>query len=449
LERRRLSRDILGVFGARAVWTVLGAISGVILARKLGPYDRGILALVLLLPQTVVTFVKLGITQANVYFINRERVASEQVASNSAALAIALGLSVAGCVWLLQGALLSSVLRGVAPWALALALVRVPLTLLDDYLYGVLQAVGQFRLYNTRLLVSEALRLVLIALALIVFDLGLFAAVLIHTVVNVFNSAWLISTMRRAIPFTLRVDRGLLRKQLGFGVKSYVQTLTGHMLLRADVYMVSYFLGPAETAFYSLALRFTEMILEIPQAVGLVLYPKLASLPEHEVHRLTAQACRRTLLVTGFCVVLLALFGPWVITLWYGQAYAPAGKPLLWAAIGALAMSIFVILTRDFTSQNRQKVNIAAGVPALVLNVGLNVLMIPALGIVGAAMATALSYSAACVVLMFFYLPSARLSLSDVVIAKREDFLFFWEMARRGLLRRERRARMRSASAGE
>lgn len=431
MKSGRLSRDIAGVFGARALWTALGTISGVILARKLGPYDRGILALVLLLPQTVVTFVKLGITQANVYFINRERVPSEQVASNSAALALALGLAVGICVWLFQGTLLSSVLRGMAPWALALALVRVPLCLLDDYLYGVLQAVGKFQLYNARLLISEVVRLAAIVLTLIVFHYGLFATVLIHTLVNVLNIAWLIGAMRRSIPFTLRLDWPLLRKQLAFGVKSYVQTLTGHMLLRSDVYMVSYFLGPAETAFYSLALRFTEMVLEIPQAVGLVLYPKLASLPEHEVHRLTAQACRRTLLLTGLCVVPLALFGPYVITLWYGAAYAPAGRPLLWASIGALAMSVFVILTRDFTSQNRQRVNIAAGVPALVFNVALNFFMIPALGIVGAAMSTAISYSAACVVLLIFYLPQARLSLPEVLIVNTEDLRFFRDIVRR------------------
>jgi O-antigen/teichoic acid export membrane protein len=435
LRKHRLSRDVLGVFGARVLWTVLGTVSGVILARLLGPHDRGILALVLLVPATVVTFIKLGITQANVYFINREGHTAEQVASNSAVLALVGGLTAAAVVWIAKGGLLATVLRDVPAWALGLALARVPLMLLDDYLYGVLQAAGQFGVYNTRLLVSEALRLALVAAALIVFHLGLFAAVVIHTVVNVFNVGWLVVTMRRTIPFRLRIDRQLLRGQLAFGAKSYVQTLTAHMLLRADVYLVSYFLGPAQTAFYSLCLRFTEMVLEIPQAVGLVLYPRLASLPDHEVHRLTAQACRRTVLITGLCSLALVVLGPSVIVLWYGAAYAPAAEPLLWAAIGALAMSIFVILTRDFTSRNRQTVNIAAGVPALVSNIALNWFLIPTKGIVGAAMATALSYSGACVILLIFYLPRAQLSIFDVLVAKRDDLRFFWDTTRRVLLR--------------
>ncbi|HXQ23362.1 MAG TPA: flippase [Candidatus Acidoferrales bacterium] len=447
MKGRRLSTDILDVFGSRAVWTLLGAISGVILARKLGPHDRGILALVLLLPSTVITVSKLGISQANVYFINRKQVSMEQVASNSTTLALVLGLFSMAVVWLFQGRLFSTVMREVEPWALALALVRVPLLLFDDYIYGVLQAAGAFRLYNVRLLIGEALRLVLVVLALMVFHMGLFAAVLIHTVVTAVNIVWLgISTYRR-IPFSLRVDRALLGHQLDFGLRSYIQTLAMHLLLRIDVYMVSYYLGPIETAFYSLALRFTEMMLEIPSAVGLVLYPKLATLPEDEVHRLTAQACRRTLLLTGMCAVFLAVLGPYVITLWYGKAYAAAGKPLAWAAVGALALSVFTILTRDFTSQNRQMVNIAAGVPALLLNVGLNIFMIPAMGIVGAAIATAIAYSAACVVLIFFYIPASGLSLSEVIIAKPEDLRFFWQMIRQLTQRGWRRAGLGSVTA--
>lgn len=448
MQSRRLARDILGVFGTRVAWTLMSLVTGVILARKLGPHDRGVFALVLLAPSTIVTFVKLGITQSNVYFINRKREPIENVASNCVALALTLGLTVVTIVWLCQAPLLSSILRGVAPWALALALVRVPLLLLDDYLYGVLQAAGSFHIYNKRLVISEIVRLVLIVVGLMILQLGLVGAVWIYTLVTAGNVVWLMGATRRRIPFTLRVHWRLLGQQLGFGVKSYVQTLTSHALLRSDVYMVSYFLGPAETAFYSLALRFSEMVLEIPQAVGLVLYPRLATLPEDEVHRLTAQACRRTLLLTGLGVVLVSLLGPFLITLWYGEAYTPAGRPLAWAAVGVLAMSIFVILTRDFTSRNRQQVNIAAGVLALVSNLALNFYMIPLLGIVGAAMATAISYSGACLLLMVFYLFDSRQSLSDVILAKPEDLRFFWQLIRQVALRGWRMAGLGSVSAG-
>jgi O-antigen/teichoic acid export membrane protein len=440
--RKRLVRDIVGVFSARAVWALLGTISGVILARWLGPHDRGVLALALLLPATVMTLAKLGITQSNVYFINREGASVERVTANSMLLALVVSLFAVAAVWLLRGTLQTSVLRDVPTWALILALARVPLLLIDNYLYGILQAVGKFGLYNTRLLLSEVARLVLVVITVMGLGLGLPAAVATYTVNAVLMVTWLINAMRRDIRFTPRaVDRALLKQQLSFGAKSYVQTTAAHLLLRIDVYMVAYFLSVSETAFYVLALHFTEIVLEIPQAIGLVLYPKLASLPEEQAHQLTAQACRRTLLVTAPVALLLATLGPYMITLWYGRPYAPAGAPLPWAAVGVIAMSVFVTLTRDFTSRGRQQVNIVAGVMALAGNVLMNIFLIPALGIVGAAIATAISYSGACVLLMVFYCLDSGISWIDVLIAKPEDIRFYAGLVRRALVRGRRAIR--------
>lgn len=435
MKARRLSRDIAGIFGTRAIWSAMGVVSGVILARWLGPHDRGILALVLLLPSTVVTLTKLGVSQANVYYINREKVDVNCVASNALLLAIGLGLLSTVVVWVLRNTLLSTVLRGVPAWALALALVRVPLLLLDNYLYSILQATGQFSVYNVRLLVSEALRFLLVATALVVCGFGLFAAVSIYTLVGAVNAIWLFTTMRRQIRFSLSLDLPLLRDMLTFGARSYIQTLAAHLLLRIDIYMVAYFLGPAETAFYALALHFTELALEIPQAIGLVLYPALASLPEEKVHAVTAQACRRTLMITVPVAVLLATLGPSVITLWYGEPYTPAGAPLPWAAVGVAMMAVFVIVTRDFTSRGRQRVNIAASMVALLGNVCLNAVLIPTYGIVGAAVATAISYTAACVVLMVFFLAESGIGITGVLFPNAEDIAYFADVAKRLIAR--------------
>jgi O-antigen/teichoic acid export membrane protein len=426
-------QDAIGILGTRVVYSAMGVVSGVILARWLGPYDRGILALALLVPSTVVTVVKLGVSQSTVYYINRKEASVDQVASNSVYLALGLGALSFIVVWLLRDDL--EVLRAVPSWALAFALVRVPLLLLDNYLYGVLQATGKFGIYNSRLLLSEALRLVLVATFIMWFNLGLMAAVIIYTAVAVVNMSWLMFTMSRTVHLTAGFDRGLLTNMLSFGVRSYVQVVTAHMLLRISIYMVQSYLGPEQTAFYALALHLTETVLEVPQAIGLVLYPRLASLPEDEVHRLTAQTCRRTLMVTAPAALAMGLVGPWLITAWYGQAYAPAGAPLPWAAAGVAMMSIFVIITRDFTARSKQRVNTAAGVLALIGNIVLNIYVIPRYGITGAAFSTAVSYTAACVLLIAFFLWESRRSLAEVIIPRREDLRYFVAVAQRSLVR--------------
>jgi O-antigen/teichoic acid export membrane protein len=424
-------KDTLGLLATRVVWSAMGVVSGVILARWLGPHDRGVLALVLLLPSTIVTTVKFGAAQANVYTINRHKASVDAVASNALVLAIFWGVVSSLAVWAVRDRLTDSVLRDVPDWALVFALVRVPMLLLDNYLFSILQAIGKFSTYNIRLLLSESLRLVLLAIALIVFDMGLMAALVIYTLVWMVNVIWLVTAMSTRIRFRLSIDWPLLRETYSFGIRSYVQILTQHMLLRISFYMVSYYLGAASVAFYTIALRFTELVLEVPQAIGLVLYPRLASLDEDEIHRLTAQTCRRTLMITAPAAAALALIGPYVIVLWYGDDFAEATGPLPWAAIGVALMSIYVIVTRDFTSRAKQRINTVSGLVALASNAVLNVLLIPPLGIVGAAMATAFSYAAACVVLIVFFLRESGLTLSDLIIPTGEDIKYFIDVGTR------------------
>jgi O-antigen/teichoic acid export membrane protein len=426
-------KDTLGIFGTRLVWSAMGVVSGVILARWLGPYNRGVLALVLLVPSTVLTLTKLGVSQATVYYINRKEASVDQVASNSVILALALGLLSSVIIWLTRDNLLSSVLKDVPAWALLFALARVPLLLLDNYLYSVLQATGQFTIYNTRLLISEALRLVLVGIFVMWLNMGLPAAVVTYTLIGFVNMGWLMYTMGHTVNFSFRVDRKLMYNMLSFGVRSYVQVVIAHLLLRIDVYMVQSMLGVVQTAYYSLALHFTETVLEVPQAIGLVLYPRLASLSEEEIHRLTAQTCRRTLMVTLPAAAILGFVGPYVITLWYGKAFAAAGAPLPWAAVGVAAMAIFVILTRSFTARGKQRVNTASGIVALVVNVLLNLYLIPRYGITGSAFATAVAYTGACLILLFFFCVEARMSWIDVIVPTREDIRYFFQIAQRGV----------------
>jgi O-antigen/teichoic acid export membrane protein len=428
-------KDTLGILGTRVIWSVTGLISGVILARWLGPTDRGVLAIVLLIPSTVLTLVKLGVSQATVYFINRKEATVDRVASNSIMLALALGAVSSLVVWLLRDSLLAKVLEHVPAWALVLALMRVPLLLLDNYLYSILQATGQFGMYNRRLLQSEMLRLLLVVVCVMWLHLGFAAAVVIYTFIAVVNIAWLLYSMGQTITFSFSLDRDLLGRMLSFGVRSYVQIVVAHLLLRIDIYMVQIYLGPEDVAFYALALHFTELVLEVPQAIGLVLYPKLAALPEERIHQLTAQTCRRTLFVTIPAAAALALLGPWVITLWYGQPYAPAGAPLPWAAVGVGMMSIFVIITRDFTARGKQRVNTTAGLLALVTNVALNVYLIPRQGIVGASLATAIAYTAACVVLMIAFVQESGLRWTSLFLPTRDDVEYFSGIVRKAMAR--------------
>jgi O-antigen/teichoic acid export membrane protein len=418
---RRLLHDWLGVVGAQLLITVLGVGTGVITARTLGPHDRGLFQLLVLLPATLGNFAKLGIPPATVYFIRRRGVSASAVASNSLWLALGLGGAMAAACWMGRDLLLSSVLKTAPVVTLAPVLALVPLVVLQQYFLGVLQAEQRFAEFSLQQVAPTLLGLVGMTIALIVFRAGLIGAVLVQTVIVAGMTGWLVLRVHRRAPLRARIDGKLVREMLGFGGKSYVQTLAASLHNRVDQYLIAFFLDPAQVGFYAVAVNLTALLLKVPDAAGTVLYPRLAAAAEHEMHAATSRACRYTIFITAAAAVGYALFGGIVVRLLFGARFEAAIQPMRLLLPGAVMMSLYLILTRNFTSRNRQQVNIVAAVGALTLNVGLAWVLIPRLGIAGAAISTTVSYSVAALVLLVMFVRESGYTIGQTVLVGRDD----------------------------
>ncbi|TFH30342.1 MAG: flippase [Myxococcales bacterium] len=425
----KLARDISGTFGTRLITMVFGLVTGIITARTLGPEYRGIFALVSMFPATLVTLTKFGQGISAVYFLRREKEDESRVASNLVMIALLTAVALVVVTLALRETLLSSVLRGVPPWALMAVLPLLPTLLLESHLYGVLQATDRFRVYNLRLLAESVITMVGMAIALLGFHAGLVGALGVAVSVRLTMTLWVVATIHRESRIRLRFDKDLFGRMWRYGLKSHVHTIAAHFHFKADVYMVAYFLAPADVAFYSIAARLAEHLLWFPQAVGMAMFPRLASSNAEEAHRMTATAVRQTLIASALPGAVLAWLGGWLITLWYGADYAPAAAPLRWVCVGIVMMSLYVLLSRNFTSRNRQGINIFSAYLALGGNLLLNVYLIPRYGIVGAAMATACSYSVATCLLLVLFLWESRLPVSEVLLLQRSDVVAWRRLA--------------------
>src|SRR5690349_6040350 len=401
--------------------TIIGMVTGVITARYLGPHDRGLFQLFINLPTTLSNFVKLGIPQASVYFMRRKGASASAVASNSVWFAFTMGTALAVVCWFGRDWLLARILKDAPRELVAPVLALIPFALLQFYLLGVAQAQERFREYNIRQIVPTVLLLIGMFVALVVFHLGLVAAVCIWAGIFVFMSLWLTVRVHREAPLSVRVDRALLGGMLGFGAKSYVQTLAATLHLRIDQYLIAYLLNPEQVAFYVIGVNLVGLLLRIPEATGTVLYPRLARAKGEDVHATTTRVCRNTLFLTALGAVALAIAGPLGIPLLYGHRFDRAIRPMLILLPGVLLMALYQILTRNFTSRAKQEVNILAAVTALCLNVTLNLFLIPRFGISGAALANGLSYGTAAGILLVVFVRESGHTVRETLVVGASD----------------------------
>src|SRR5215813_11621195 len=248
---RRLVHASLGVFGAQVGMTLLGVVTGVITARTLGPRDRGLFQLLTLLPVTLSNFAKLGIPQANVYFMRRRGAAAADIATNSLWFALGLGGLLALVCYAGRGWLLANLLKQAPPVVLGPVLALIPFVLLQAFLLGLLQAQERFAEYSFQQVAPTVLGLVGMSMALLWLRAGLVGAVLTQTGVVAIVTVWLVARVHRRAP-------------LRFGGKSYLQTLASTLHFRIDQYMIAYLLDPAQVGYYAIAVNLTNLLLKIP-----------------------------------------------------------------------------------------------------------------------------------------------------------------------------------------
>jgi O-antigen/teichoic acid export membrane protein len=428
------SLNVLRMFAVQGLTWPMNIATGVLTARFLGPHDRGLYSLLLMIPHTLEVLLKLGIAPANIYMICREKVKSSSIVSNSVLFAFGLG-AIALLVLPFRDILGEKMLANVSGWYLSVAVALVPFYILTTYLTSILYALNHFQAATRRTLVSAGFRLAGTFLVLVVLHKGLFEAFLVSVVVGVLTAVWLLATVSARTSVSLRPNIEVASTTLRFGLKSHAQTLLTALHLRLDHFLIALFLGPSEVAFYAIASHIAELIGSIHRPVSIVLYPRFASTSDARIHDTTITVCRHVLFLEAIAAAAILLGSKLVIGVLYGPDYLPAVQPLFILIPGVLMLSIFNLLTRNFMSRDKQQITIAAGTAGLAVNILLNIILVPMLGISGAALASTISYSLATVLLLVAFRRHSGIPLMEVVRVRRTDFEFYARLVTRLLVR--------------
>ena len=139
---------VAGSLASGLVGQLMLLVSGILVARTLGPTDRGYLALLVLLPAVLQHVGTLGLPLATTYFIARDEADEAAVRRNIALPAVAQAIVLV----LLQAGLLVLLLEGDpdrVKKAAVVSLALLPGALADMYGKALLQGQGRYGAFNT------------------------------------------------------------------------------------------------------------------------------------------------------------------------------------------------------------------------------------------------------------------------------------------------------------
>ena len=206
---------------------------------------------------------------------------------------------------------------------------------------------------------------------------------------------------------SLRPDVPLLRRLFRFGLPTMPAEVSLYLLNFVDRLIIVRTLGLAEAGLYSLAVKFAQGVNVLVRGFQLAWPPLAYSIrDDEEARRIYATVV--TLFVAGCAFVVT---GMWLFSRWIVRALAAPEFFDSYEAIGLIATAVtlyalYLVLVVILGRTGRTEFNLPAAIGALVVNVALNLALVPPLGIVGAGLALVASY---LVVLGLMYAFTQRL----------------------------------------
>jgi O-antigen/teichoic acid export membrane protein len=206
---------------------------------------------------------------------------------------------------------------------------------------------------------------------------------------------------------SLRVDRPLLGRLMRFGLPTMPAELSLYSLNFIDRVILVRYAGLAEAGLYSLAVKFAQAVNVLVRGFQLAWPPLAYSIRDDEEAR-RAYAVIVTWFVAACTFVVT---GMWLLSRWIVRALADPSFFESYKAIGLISTAVtlyalYMVLVVILGRTGRTGFNFPATGAATAVNIGLNLALVPPLGIVGAGIALVASY---VVVLVLMYVFTQRL----------------------------------------
>lgn len=400
----------LSIFGARVVLSLLSILSLPFIVRLLGPSDYGDYAVLLSVFSLYMIPVSSGVTEGVQKYVAERRTPywREHV------IRFYFGL---GAVLALAGVLL---LLAVTWLGLVERVFGSPFTLYFTLLGG-LVVLGQFRALAYRtvlgfglerlsepLSILKKLAIVGVGLGLVVAGFGVTGMLVGHLVANalvIIGGGYIIARqidLRRLLsPPPASFPR---RELLSFNGLNILLVLFVMSLFHVDVIMVRSLLDSERTGYYNAALALAEYLWFVPLALQTLLLHSSARLWSEgryeKLTDLTSKVLRYTVLLVVLLAIGIGTLADRFIPIYYGAPFEVAVIPLLFLLPGTVAFAAARPLQAITQGSGHLRPLVAAAAISAGVNAGLNALLIPTYGLIGAAAATGIGYTSMFVLLV-------------------------------------------------
>jgi len=198
------------------------------------------------------------------------------------------------------------------------------------------------------------------------------------------------------------------RELFAFNYKTVVYIFLLTSLYHVDVIMLGMAADSQQVGYYKAALVIAEFLWFVPRTVQSTMVQSTSNLwaegKIEQINNIASKVTRYGLLLTALMAVGLAALARDFVPLYYPDGFVVSVFPLLLLLPGSVGFAIARPILSISHAKGELEVIIAATGAAAAINLGLNALLIPRYGMIGAAVATSIGYGS----LPVFHVAGAR-----------------------------------------
>jgi O-antigen/teichoic acid export membrane protein len=408
---------------------IFGLTTSIIIARILGPEKNGHIAILLVYPSLFMTFGSLGISQSLTYFVGKNIYNEEKIKIAITQIWIfSSTISIISCIILIyafNNSTNSLIL-------ITLALIPIPFTLFNTYNMGLYLGKNQINKYNQINWIPSIIIFILTIVFIYFLKLDIEGAMLASLGGPILMSIILILKNDFLNYISFKIEWEIIKSLLKLGLIYALSLLVINLNYKIDIILIDKLSNSYQLGIYSKGAALTQYLWQIPMLLSTLVFSKSATSKKDKDFSLKVTQLLRIsiLIITIICIILLFFSKDIILTL-FGQQYKESVSVLNYLLPGVLLLTIFKVMNMDLAGKGKPWIALKAMIPALILNIILNLFLIPKFGANGAAISSTFSYTFAAILFVYFYSSFTKISFKEIFSYSKKDFKPFITLYRK------------------
>ena len=429
MAKRGFLRDTIGVLNSNIVSIICGVLVVVLLTNILGTEGFGVYYALLVIPLIVVSLTQMGVRGASIYLLGKKKYTDDKIVSN--VITILIFTSITGVIL----SLIAYYFLYEPEYTItliALVVVIIPFRLGIVYIGGVYFGKDEIHKANN---LQWSINLINLALAVILvwwLKMELLGAIISMTVANVVVGTMAIINMFRTFDLKIGIIPEITKHILRLGIMYAFTFFVIQLNYRTDILILEKLSTLEQVGIYSLGVHIAEQLWQVPFAISIVLFSRTAN--ERDRNLLTSQTitlARQSVIIIALLSLFIVLLAPSLLPLVFGSDFALSVGIINTILPGVIVLVVFRVLSGQLAGMGKPHYGVYVFLPALIINIILNLLWIPKYGAYGAAWASNVSYIAGTIGYWVIYAKVVKANPMEILKYKKSDFVILLRLIKK------------------